>query len=126
MNGQTAKHAGIALAALLQGDRALGEAGHGFDEALASELTRAILPNDEDGRRHHIGALLARVRPPLDGRVADLPPRLLALVVRRLPTEVGRAMLREGTRPRAGFTLAADLAPRLLRIARHHQEHARP
>lgn len=126
MNGQTAKLAGIALAAVLEDDRSLAKVGRGLAPTLRGDLPRAIAPSDTEARRHHIAALLERVRPPLGARVADLPPRLLGLVSRRLPAEIARAVLRDGPRPRSGFTLPAGLAPAALRIARHHQEHGCP
>jgi hypothetical protein len=126
MNVLTAKHAGIALAALLRGDGHRTEAQRGLAPELSHALMRPLAAIGREDRHRRVTALLAQVRPPLAAHVAGLPPRLRALIAPRLPTTAAREMLREGPPPRSGFTLPRALLPRLLRIARHHQERAHP
>jgi hypothetical protein len=118
-----AKCAGFALAALIAGDRDLSAA----DEipASAAVRTRALVahqvdhePRNEQARRQVVERLLSAVRPEI-ALSERMPLRVRALLASRLPRAEARALGLPS--PRAGFTVAEDLWPRLYRIARYYR-----
>jgi len=112
------KRAGFALAALLADDRELRHVVSAISPDLA-RATRALFeqPSLRDKTRL-VAHLLSLVRPPLTRLPRELPARVAAAIAGKLPRSLARSVVAGAPLARAGFQLAPDLLPRLLRIAR--------
>jgi hypothetical protein len=116
MAWSASKEAGFMLAALLAEDRELLHVAPALEPACAERLC-ALRTTDTD-RLRMVRALLERLRPPLDARALQLPPRARALLARVAPGELRKQLLRDSKPTRAHFSADEELIAMLVRVAR--------
>ena len=112
------KSSGLALAALVHGDRRLTRAAENLGQPTRSESLAVLNGLGGGDRRKELSALMAKVRPALTERSLDLPPRARALIAPRVARALGRLLVKDAPSTRLDFSPAASLVPALLRIAR--------
>jgi hypothetical protein len=113
-----AKRAGFALAAVLANDRALLAVRSQLEPHQLAPIAALCARDDKPAL---IASLLHAVRPQLSDTAhlqEALPPRLCAMLAQKLPRAAARALSASAPLARPSFAPAADLLPRLLRIAR--------
>src|ERR1041384_1301911 len=95
MTWEDARVSGLCLGALLSGDRSLsaGEA-LGDDVRRLAEARLASWPRQGAEKIEALRALVAELRPRLEGALEHLPLRARGLVAQQLPRAEARALLR--------------------------------
>jgi hypothetical protein len=116
MAWNSSKEAGFMLAALLAGDRELLHVAPALEPARVQRLC-ALRTADTD-RARMVRALLERLRPPLDARALQLPPRARALLARVAPVALRKQLLRDCKPARAHYSADEELIGVLVRVAR--------
>lgn len=116
------KCAGLALGALLWGDRALSHVAATLPTQALSAASQRLLtlesPEGAEQKRRLVRELVEEVRGnPLAG-VDRLPPRARALLARHVPREHGRRLLHDALEARPDFAAPAELLQTLLQLAR--------